>query len=337
MMKRNNIITTILKAIATTAMLTASLSAQENPKAQFVQHLDAGKKQTIVTFGTSLTAVGAWVDQFATVLEQSYPGQAKVINGAQGGANSDWGVKSLDEKVLKHEPDTVFIEFAVNDAVARRKTSVEHARNNLEQLIKRILKANPNTEIILQVMNVPVGHTRTSRPNLEAYNQMYRDVAKERGYQLIDHWPNWQKLLDEDPLRFVAYNPDTIHPVRIGALNIITPHLLRELGLPAGKPQKSTATPCWKYLLHIMRTDKNPATSRKDFDGYWEKLFTMADLDQNGSLSAEEMRADSLLGATDKNQSNTIELEEWLAAYAPIFQKYDRNNDGQLVLAEMGP
>ena len=63
----------------------ASLSAQENPKAQFVQHLDAGKKQTVVTFGTSLTAVGAWVDQFATELEQTYPGQAKVINGAQGG------------------------------------------------------------------------------------------------------------------------------------------------------------------------------------------------------------------------------------------------------------
>lgn len=299
-------------------------------KAQFVQHLDAGKKQTIVTFGTSLTAVGAWVDQFATVLEQSYPGQAKVINGAQGGANSDWGVKSLDQKVLQHKPDTVLIEFAVNDAVGIRKTGVEHARNNLEQLIERILKANSNTEIILQVMNVPVGHTRTGRPNLEAYNQMYRDVAKERGFQLIDHWPNWQKLLDEDPLCFVAYNPDTIHPVRSGALNIITPHLLRELGLPAGKPEKSTATPCWDYLLHIMRTDKNPATSRKDFEVYWEKLFTMADLNQNGSLSPEEMLADALLKTLDKNQSNTIELDEWLAAYDGMFEKFDRDQDGDL-------
>lgn len=302
-------------------------------KAQFVQHLDAGKKQTIVTFGTSLTAIGAWVDQFATVLEQSYPGQAKVINGAQGGANSDWGVKSLDQKVLQHKPDTVLIEFAVNDAVAKRKTSVEHARNNLEQLVERILKSNPDTEIILQVMNVPIGHTRTGRPNLEAYNQMYRDVAKERGYQLIDHWPNWQKLLDEDPLRFVAYNPDTIHPVRIGALNIITPHLLRELGLhplAQGNPEKSTATPCWDYLLHIMRTNKNPATSRKDFKGYWEKLFTMADLDQNGSLSPEEMAADSLLKILDQDQSNSIELEEWLAAYDGMFDKFDRDQDGSL-------
>jgi len=308
----------------------AKAKAKTKTKAQFVQHLDAGKKQTIVTFGTSLTAVGAWVDQFATVLEQTYPGQAKVINGAQGGANSDWGVKSLDEKVLQHKPDTVLIEFAVNDAVGKRRTSVEHARNNLEQLIERILKANPDTEIILQVMNVPIGHTRTGRPNLEAYNQMYRDVAKERGYLLIDHWPNWQKLLDEDPLRFVAYNPDTIHPVRIGAINIITPHLLRELGLPAGEPEKSIATPCWKYLLHVMRTDKNPATSRKDFNGYWEKGFKMSDLDQNGKLSPEETVADSLLKALDKNQSNSIELDEWLAAYDGMFEKFDRDQDGSL-------
>ena len=63
----------------------------------------------------------------------------------------------------------------------------------------------------------------------------------------------------------------------------------------------------------------------------------MTDLDSNDSLSAEEMRADSLLKAMDRNQSKTIELEEWLAAYAPLFQEYDRNNDGQLVLAEMAP
>jgi Ca2+-binding EF-hand superfamily protein len=79
-----------------------------------------------------------------------------------------------------------------------------------------------------------------------------------------------------------------------------------------------------------MRTDKHPATSRKDFDGYWEKLFTMADLDQNGSLSPEEMLADALLKTLDKDQSNSIELEEWLAAYDGMFDKFDRDQDGSL-------
>ena len=314
------------------ALASHDLRADEHkgelPKARFVQNLDAGKNQTVVTFGTSLTAIGAWVDQLATVLEETYPGKAKVINGAQGGANSDWGVKSLEQKVLIHRPDTVFIEFAINDAVSKRRTNVEHAQNNLEQLIKRILKANPNTEIILQVMNVPIGHTRTGRPNLESYNQMYRDVANGRGYLLIDHWPNWQNLLNEDPLRFVGYTPDTIHPVRAGALHIITPHLLRELGLPAGHPEKSTATPCWKYLLHIMRTvKKNQATTREDFIGYWENLFRLADRDHNNSLGPEEIKADSLHTALDVDQGGTVELEEWLTAYNGLFQKFDRDQD----------
>jgi len=116
---------------------------------RLVSNLESGKKQTVVTFGTSLTAVGAWVDQLRAVLEQQYPGQITLINGAQGGANSDWGRGALDEKVLTHKPDTVFIEFSVNDAFALHQTSVAHARGNLVNMIERILAANPETEIIL--------------------------------------------------------------------------------------------------------------------------------------------------------------------------------------------
>jgi hypothetical protein len=42
-------------------------------KTRLVQNLEAGKKQTLVTFGTSLTAVGAWVDQLRAVLDQQFP------------------------------------------------------------------------------------------------------------------------------------------------------------------------------------------------------------------------------------------------------------------------
>ena len=220
-------------------VLVVSLGASRNVSAagtqsRFVSSLDAGKKQTVVTFGTSLTAVGAWVNQLRTVLEQQYPGQITLVNGAQGGANSDWGKKNLDKKVLKHHPDTVFIEFAVNDAVGSRRTNVDHARGNLENMIGRILELNPDCEIILMVMNPPVASTSTSRPSLAAYNQMYRDVAKERNFQLIDHYPVWEKLLNEDPARFMHYVPDSIHPVRIGALNVITPTMIKALGMKEG-------------------------------------------------------------------------------------------------------
>jgi lysophospholipase L1-like esterase len=170
----------------------------EGSQKTLVSRLESGCKQTIITYGTSLTKVAAWTDQLATILEQNYPGQVTFINSAQGGSNSDWGSRSFDEKVIQNKPDTVFIEFAFKDAVARCKTSVEHARQNLPGMIDHLLQARPNCEIILMVMNPPVGQTAEQRPNLAAYNQMYREVAKTRELQRIDHYPAWEELLNED-------------------------------------------------------------------------------------------------------------------------------------------
>lgn len=310
--------------LAEVEFLTAQSTSASGGKARFVSNLDAGKPQTVVTFGTSLTAVGAWVDQLRTVIEQQYPGQAKVINGAQGGANSDWGRGALDEKVLKHNPDTVLIEFSVNDAVARRKTSVAHARGNLENMIKRIIKQNSDCEIILQVMNPPVGHTKTQRPNLLAYNQMVRDVAKERGFQLIDHYPVWEKLLNDDPLKFLFYVPDTIHPVREGALQVITPTMLHALGLKPGKPELSEDAPCWKYLSRgLMDKDKDRVITHEEFNNYWKKLFTNNDANLDGELSADEFGPQVLFDALDADQDRQVTLDEFLKVYAPHFTRFE--------------
>ena len=296
-------------------------------QSQLVANLEAGKKQTVVTFGTSLTRVGAWVDQLATVLGQQYPGQTQVINGAQGGANSDWGRKSLDEKVLKHKPDTVLIEFSVNDAVASRRTSVAHARGNLENMIERILKSDPACEIILMVMNPAVGHTGTARPNLKAYNQMYRDVARERGFQLIDHYPVWEKLLNEDPGRFNYYVPDMIHPVRAGALAVIIPTITRALGLEPGQPEQSTDAPCWHYLTTCLidkPEGRDGICTQEEFNVYWNSIFDKNDASKNGQLTPDELGPAVLYDHFDTDGNRSVTRAEFLKVYAPHFEDYQR-------------
>ncbi len=77
---------------------------------------------------------------------------------------SKWGVDNLDARVLTKKPDTVFIEFAINDAYLDYKTSVSDARRNLANMIDRILSSKADTEIILMTMTPPTGIHLERRP-----------------------------------------------------------------------------------------------------------------------------------------------------------------------------
>ena len=222
-----------ISVIASNLLLSAWCLAGEKTTSRLVQHLDAGKKQVVVAYGTSLTANGAWVKQVGDTLQRKYPELVTVYNSGGSGKWSDWGVANLDEKVLSHHPDTVFIEFAINDSVDRFKATIEIARHNLSNMIDRILKVNPDCEIILMAMNPATGKAAESRTRLPEFYQMYRDVAKDRGFLLIDHYPKWKSILDHDPALFMKYVPDGLHPGAEGGSHVITPEILRALGMVA--------------------------------------------------------------------------------------------------------
>ncbi|MGJ8650185.1 MAG: SGNH/GDSL hydrolase family protein [Opitutaceae bacterium] len=213
-------------------MTTLTSFAEE--KSQLVRQLESGKQQALVTYGTSLTANGAWVSHLEVALEANYPEQCTLTNSAGAGKNSQWGLEQLESRVLKHKPDTVFLEFSINDAVARFDISVETAQANLETMIDRILETNSKCEVILMTMTpgnkYPEGH-RSYRKNIEAHYAMYRSVAKERELLLIDHYPQWKALQSSDPQLFKQYVPDTIHAKEQGYSEVVTPAILEALGI----------------------------------------------------------------------------------------------------------
>jgi hypothetical protein len=61
------------------SLLSASLCHAEG-KSRLIDNLRSGNRQTVITYGTSLTAGGAWVQQLQAALDSSYPGKVKVIN-----------------------------------------------------------------------------------------------------------------------------------------------------------------------------------------------------------------------------------------------------------------
>jgi acyl-CoA thioesterase I len=303
-------------------------------EAVFVKKLKNGQEQKIAIFGTSLTKVGAWGGQLQSLLDQQFPNKAKVINAAQGGSNSTWGKKSLDTNVLKHNPDTVFIEFAINDAVAKRRVSVEKAQENLNDIIDRILAQNKNCEIILSTMNVPVGQTGIMRPEIDKYYQMYRDVAVEREFKLIDHNKAWKKLLQEKPQIYIQYVPDAIHPVYEGALHIIIPNLIQDLGLGAGKAQLSKEVPCWNYMFNSMdKIKKDRKITRAEYELFWVNHFKMQDANKDGVIQADEYPEQGIFNHFDANKDKKVDLEEYQKVYVYHFNKFSKRGFIDLKLA----
>jgi lysophospholipase L1-like esterase len=224
--------TLLIAAVFTLASCAAAAAAPS----QLIRNLRAGQSQTIVTYGTSLTRPAEWPEQLAAWLDAEFPGQAQVINRGIASMSSPEALARLDTLVLSQNPDTVFLEFAVNDALADRNISLDESRDNLNTMIDRILAEGPMREIILMTMNPawdsPLGSHATFRPNLAQYYQGYRDVAAERGLLLIDHYVHWVQLRDSDLAQFQQYIPDGVHPTAEALQQIVTPEIIRSLTIP---------------------------------------------------------------------------------------------------------
>ena len=194
----------MIKRLLSIAVVLATSFASEGA-ASFVENLGAGHPQKIVCYGTSLTAVShEWVDGLRGELDRRWPGLATVVNAGLSGKNSATGLANVQAKVVAERPDAVLIEFSMNDAAdslnggKTAEQALADAESNLKSIIAAVRADNPNCEIILETMDAYVkvpGSNLSNRTDLDAHVAMYRRVAKEEGYLLIDTYPKWQEVL----------------------------------------------------------------------------------------------------------------------------------------------
>jgi acyl-CoA thioesterase-1 len=213
-------------------LLLGLFSVTSFAQTQLIKNLQAGRPQTLVVYGTSLTAGAggrAWVAAVAAELNGKYHNNLTVYNSAKSSMWSTWGIQHLEDSVISKKPDAVLMEFSMNDAFLDYKTSVELARINLNYIIDRIKLYNPACEVILQTMNIPIHEHAAKRPDIDKYYELYRQVAKKRRLLLIDNYPHWQAILNEGETAYLKYVPDGIHPDTAGARKIITPFVIKKL------------------------------------------------------------------------------------------------------------
>jgi len=221
-----------------------SFSKLTYSQSQLIRKIEAGEDQTIVVYGTSLSTGRngrSWMNEVVRLMNEKYRGKVTYHLSGKGGRCSTWGVQNLEDSVLKKKPDVVMVEFAINDASCLNETSLELAQLNLQYMIDRIRLFDPGCEVILQVMNMAVGKSATYRPNLVAYYDMVRVMARKENLLLIDHYPNWREILNKGENYFLEFVPDGVHPNKMGAEKVIAPFIFQRL--------KEGVSPCVS-LIH---------------------------------------------------------------------------------------
>lgn len=203
---------------------------------KLIQNLKNGEKQTLVIYGTSISSneIGrVWVKALEEKIKSNYGDSIDVFNVGQSGQHSQWALEHLEERVLKHRPNTVILEFTANDAVERFSITPEQCRLNTERIIKQIRTAVPGCEIILHTPCLAPQHPElnaTPRPRMALYNAVYKDLALKYDITLIDETAIFKSLLDEKGISaFKKIVYDGVHPTKEGALSIIFPNVMQSL------------------------------------------------------------------------------------------------------------
>ena len=106
--------------------------------------LKEGREVRIAYLGGSITAQDGWRPKTLAWFKEKFP-QSRIsqVNAAIGGTGSDLGVFRLHQDVLAHNPDLLFVEFAVNDG----GTAPEQIHRCMEGIVRQAWQHDAATDI----------------------------------------------------------------------------------------------------------------------------------------------------------------------------------------------
>lgn len=149
--------------------------------------------------GSSDPSQFSWRARTTAWFENHYPHMKFTeINASVSGTGSDFAAFRCKNDLLKHKPDLVFIEFAVNDGT----NEVQHIMSGMEGIIRQIYHTNPFTDIVLiYTMN------RELAEKYRASNLQWN--ALKAGKQLADYYHIPQINIGEEFWKLIQSKKET--------------------------------------------------------------------------------------------------------------------------------
>lgn len=204
----------------TDSLLPAKELSVRNGLPNFFARIKAGKPARVAFLGGSITRAGnGYRDQLLTWLRSQYPAcQFEEIMAAVSGTGSDFGACRVQQHVIDHRPDLVFIEFAVND----NHMPMQLIRETMEGIVRQIWKANSKTDICFiytfSKENLPElqkGIFPASVSAMEAIASHYNIPAIHMGLPVVDEITKGKMLITgnkEEQSTVPIFSRDGVHP-----------------------------------------------------------------------------------------------------------------------------
>ncbi len=144
----------------------------------FFSKLRKGNKVKVAYLGGSITrADNGWRDQTFQWLQNRYSDvQFEQIMAAIGGTGSDFGAHRLQNHVLEHSPDLVFVEFAVND----NGRTAQQVKESMEGIVRQIWQKN-------RLIDICFVYT-FSKPQVEFYQKGKFPPSASAMEVIADHY-----------------------------------------------------------------------------------------------------------------------------------------------------
>ncbi len=158
---------------------------------------------------------------FLKALKEKYPyAVVNVIVTAIGGENSLKGSTRFESEVLPHQPDVIFIDYALND----RFQPLDKTREALEKMIKAAQAKNIKVIMVTPSPDQRIDISDPANP-LDPYATQIRELASQYKTGLADPYVNFQKLVKDGKLKEVMSSVN--HPNLAGhtlIINTILPY-----------------------------------------------------------------------------------------------------------------
>ena len=194
---------------------------KRNSLPNIFQKIKTSRQIRIAYFGGSITAAeNGWRELTFDWFRLNFPQTAFYqINAAIGGTGSNLGVFRIEQDVLKHKPDLIFIEFAVNDGGLPR----EKILRSMEGIIRKCWNDNPYTDLCFvytaveaHVKNLVEGKMNPSVIAMEELADYYGIPSIHMGIEVARLFADNKLILSGDPNeneRIIVFTKDHTHPL----------------------------------------------------------------------------------------------------------------------------